>query len=653
MQKKRYTRVLDRPIFNKKGQVTLFIILGIVLLIILVLIILLQREIVTITPGKIIPDTKDKIENQITLCVREVGEEALFKIGLQGGYLEFSDQQLRDGNYVLQTPVTPTPYWAYGNTIEIPSLQSIKESVDTYIEENIESCVFPAGLLDEEFSYISQGTASSDTEFTNTQVLYNVDWEIDVQTKDGELVTKLLRHETESKIKFKDLYETATKVIEQEINSLKFEDITQDLIALEHPNVPVMGMEISCAEKKWPLLTVQNTLKELITTNIPQIKVSGTEIVDFPKELPYYQNHYVWDVGEDFSKNDVSVTFRYQENFPFSFQVTPHDGSFLRSGTQGGSDILSALCVQMWKFTYDVSYPVLMKVKDENSGFVFNTAFTVHLLRNNPNRNGFVEALNPNTIPTIAGEEFCSNRRIPMTILTSSVVDSPETGVSFSEPVEEVNISFTCIKHKCDMGSTLLDFDNRGYQAGFTRNFPFCVGGILRATKNGYKESWQRVLTENSKQVEIELTPLYQVPVQNVKVVYHNVENDIIGPAMAITQDETAIVTIKSIKKNEINKPFHESTIVTSASGLDVEGFSTFELLAGADFTYDIDVTVFKNDLFVAGYKGNWTVPWNDLQQSTQIIIHTIGKEMTPEESFGFISKLPSQSILVSKPELK
>ena len=631
MQKKRYSRVLDRPIFNKRGQVTLFIILGIVLLIILVLIILLQREIVTITPGKIIPEAKDKIENQITLCVQEVGEEALFKIGLQGGYLEFSDQQLRDGNYVLQTPVTPTPYWAYGNTIDIPTLQSIKQSVDTYIENNIESCVFPAGLQDEEFSYISQGTVTSDTEFTNSNVLYNVDWEIDVQTKDGELVTKLLRHETKSDIKFKDLYETATRIIEQEVNALKFEDITQDLIALEHPDVPVMGMEISCAEKKWALPTVQETLKELITTNIPQIKVSGTEIIDFPKEFPYYQNHYIWDVGEDFSKKDVSVTFRYQENFPFSFQVTPHDGSFLRSGTQGGSDILSALCVQMWKFTYDVSYPVLMKIKDDNSGFVFNTAFTVHLLRNNPSRESFVQALNPDLVSTIPGDDFCSNRRIPMTILTSSVVDSPETGVSFSEPVEGVNVSFTCIKHKCDMGSTVLDFDNRGYQAGFTRNFPFCVGGILRATKEGYKESWQRVLTENSKQVEIELTPLHLIPVQNVKIVSHDEKENGVGPATTLTEDETAIVTIKSLKKDEKNKPFHESTIVTSASGLDVEGFSNLELLAGADFTYDFDVTVFKNDLFIAGYKGNWTVQWDELQPNSQITIHTIGKDMTPE----------------------
>ena len=652
MQKKRYSRVLDRTIFNQKGQVTLFIILGIVLLIILVLIILLQKEIVTITPGKIIPEAKDKIETQITSCLQEVGEDALFIIGLQGGYLEFSDTQLRDGNYILQTPVNPTPYWAYGNTIEIPTLESIKQSVDKHIEEKIHDCVFPAGLQNEEFTFVPQGSITSNTEFTNNGVLFNVDWEIDVETKQGELVTKLLRHETESNIQFKNLYETAVEIINAEMQQLKFEDITQDLIALEHPDVPVNGIEVSCSEKTWPLFKVQSTLKELITLNIPQIKVSGTEIVNFPKELPYYQNHYVWDIGEDFSKEDVTVTFRYQDNFPFAFQVTPTDGIFLRSGTQGGSDILSNLCLQMWKFTYDVSYPVLMKVKDDKTNFVFNTAFTVHLLRNNPNREGFVEALNPNSIPTVPGEEFCSSRRIPMTILTTKVVDSPETGVSFSEPVDEVNVTFTCIKYKCDMGSSQLNFDNRAYQAGFTRNFPYCVGGILRTEKAGYKETWQRVLTENAKEIELELTPLHIVPDYKVRVVYHTVNNNVIGPATDITNDETVLISLKSLKQ-EKGKPFHESTLITSATGLDVEGFSNLELLSGADFTYDLDVSVLQNDLFIGGYKGNWTVSWDELKQTDQIIIHTIGKEMSPEESFEFISQLSSHSKLVTTPEIK
>ncbi len=380
--------------------------------------------------------------------------------------------------------------------------------------------------------------------------------------------------------------------------------------------------------------------------------MEGTNIVDFPKDFPYYQNHYIWDIG-DLEKEDITVTFRYDNTYPFTFQVTPSDGNILRSGSVGGNDLLSNICVQMWKFTYDVSYPVLVKVKDEESGYELNTAFTVHLIRNVGNREDTIIARNPAAFPTVSSEKFCSNARIPMTVTTSEVVNSEESGVFFTEPLEEVNVSFTCLKYRCDLGQTEFDFENTGYQAGFTRLFPHCIGGILRAEKQGYKEVWERVLTTNGKQVDLQLTPLIDIPVQNIRIVQHNLEGDDVSTGESVSQKALVMVKVTSQKKDETGKPFHESTFVTSKAGVEVEGYNNLQLLAKADFTYDLEVNVFEDDQFVSGYRGNWTAPWSSLEGNRNVVFHTIGKKDASEnENLAFIAGLKSHSAKVAGPEV-
>jgi hypothetical protein len=319
--------------------------------------------------------------------------------------------------------------------------------------------------------------------------------------------------------------------------------------------------------------------------------------------------------------------FNFDESYPHTFGVTPLSGGKMKSGQLGGSDMLSALCIQNWKFTYDMVYPVVVQVRDETTGYYLNTAFTVHVLQNLPNR-GEPVARPSYAVDTVTDEDYCKNMNIPMTVRTYEAVQNDEF-VDYRDDLGGVDISFTCLRYRCEMGPADSNFGNQGF-AGLTANFPYCVGGILRGEKEGYKEAWERVVTKPNTEIELNLAPLIKVPLEMVKVVKHTVYGDLVGPPTNLAAGQSALITMKYYTSENPNEPFHELTTVVSPDRESALG--EIELLAKADFTYELDVQVVDETKFIGGYKANWTINWDDLFQANEIVIHTVAKDNPSED---------------------
>ncbi len=641
---------------GKKAQVTIFIILGILLVLALILILAFKEEIVTFKPGELIPTSKGKVEQFISACIETAGNDAVEKVGIQGGYITIPNDIASDTSRHLQTsPFTQVPYWAYGATVDIPSLDEIKQQIDQYVETHVRDCLLQTEAFQETYTLIEKSPIQADTNIVNNKVIFNVRWNVEIRNQIGDVITELIEHSAESPIKLKKAYDTSVQIVQQEMQTLKLEDITQDLIALEHPNVPVAGMELQCRPKTWQVSTVKSTLQDLLRINLRQLKVKGTEFVEFPEEFPYYQNHYVWDMGDEFSQSDISVTFNYDNNYPFQFQVTPVKGNTMSSNMLGGGSLLSYLCVQNWKFTYDVVYPVLVKVRDDSTGYIFMTGMTVHLIRNMPNRGSFVMARPSNSLDFATDEKYCSDARVPMTVLTWEKVQNDAQGIYDTEPLSNVNVSLTCLKYRCEMGKTTFNFAQSGYQSGLSLNFPHCVGGIMRGEKNGYKEDWKRVVTEAGSQVDLYLTPLLKVPLPTFKVVKYAMDQPTTTPPQPLAADETALVQLTLRKPDDLpDTPFHQSTFTVSES-LDsrLAEQQNVELLAKADFTYELKIDLFDERKFIGGYRANWTVPWEQLQSVQEITFPVISTDGSEEAAFNLLTGLPQKSTLLPEPEIK
>ncbi len=648
---------------DKSGQVTIFIILGILLVLALVVVVFVKKEIMVIKPEEFVTTGKGPVEDYIAGCVKKLGEEALLRIGEQGGYVNLPIEIAQNSYVHLKTsPFSAVPYWAYGTTRAVPSLPAVEAQIDTHIQQNLRQCVFGPGAFTQTYQLIERSGIKADTEIADVRVIFDVRWEIEVQDKQGEKIKELVKHSAQSPVKLKRLYDTAARIVDDELRDLKLEDITQDLIALEHPSVPVFGFELSCSPKQWKIEDVKRALQDLLRVNIRQLKVKGTDIVDFPEELPYYQNHYIWDVGEDLAQKNVVVDFYYDNNYPFTFDVRPRSGSTLRSSplAAGSNPLLSAFCGQSWKFTYDVSYPVLISLTDKTTGYTLKTAVTVHLKRNIPNREETSQPFLPPLRETYSDQQFCDAQKIPLTISTSEFIDNGRD-VSFSAPLERVNITYNCLQYQCALGQTEYDYASMGDVAAKQVSVPYCANAIFRGQKAGYKDGWTNLATKAGARADIKLIPVLSFPAGNITIIKHDLlggktDGEQLGAVVPLDKDETAIIKLSSSQKDpKTNLPLTEATVVLSSElSADALKNQPFEFLAKADFAYTAEVTVLRGEKFVGGYKSQWIVPWEQLETAQKLTFHIVGKEDGGDvELFALFAELEEKSANLPLPQLE
>jgi len=640
--------------FSKRGQVTLFIILGLVILLALILIISLRQEILVFQPEEVAPTGKGRIENYVSACIQKLGEEALFLVGEQGGYVEVPPQVAEEATLHLQlNPLRAVPYWAYGVHSYIPSLAEIKEEIDFYIEDNLRSCLFADKPFQESYDIIEKGELRANTEIVDNKVVFNVQWDLEIRDKAGEIITQIQDYQAESPTKLKKMYEMAKKITEKELETLKLEDLTLDLLALEHPQVPFMGMKLGCTKEEWSVKEVKAQVQELLRLNLKQLKIAGTEYVEFPKELPYYENHYVWDLGEDFNSAEVSVSFDYAPSFPLFFQVTPQENGKLRSGVLGGTQQISFLCVQLWKFVYDLNFPLLVRVHDEESGANFEFAMMVHLVRNLPGRDQQISVVPSQTLTFLDSENYCAQRYLPVKIDTWQLVDNHKS-TYYREPLEDVELSFICLKYECAVGKSKFDSSNNLYQAGINANLPQCLGGILRGKKEGYLEDAVMFNPAINKSVELNLRPLVKIPLNKIKVEAHEFYGKEEMPGTAENLPEGTYALVRLIYKVEGQEVRRSEQVVGVITDAEILAEQFLEFYGQGDFTYDLEINLFDGEKIVGGYKGLWTPDSYALAQTRELIFPVLIKSGANEdEQLSIYQNLEEYSLNLGLPVIK
>jgi hypothetical protein len=714
MEKKRLFVGLDRGIFKifpaKQAQVTVFIILGILLLLAFGLIYVVKTEVITFNPEELAVFQKGNVEDYLSACIQQLGEEAIFKIGQQGGYLELPPEISGDpGRNLVTSPLTKVPFWAYQDKTSIPPLSDIKIRIDNYIQDNLRNCIFQFTPFMQQYDFLEKSSITANTEIVENKVIFNVHWDIDIRNKAGERVTETIEHLAESPIKLKKAYDTAKLITEREMGELKLEDITQDLLALEHPLVPVSGFEMSCDKKEWEVMQAEVTFREMLHINLAQLQIKGTQVIEYPESLPYYQSHYLWDLGQDFQQSQISAYFQYDNytNYPYYFSVTPRSGSKLLSNSVTGGDVASFLCMQNWKFNYDLIYPILVNVRDETTGYVFKIGMTVNLQHNYPNKQ--ITSNFPTstfTLPTSAtydSTEFCKNARIPLAVNTFQKVENSFNGVYFREPLEKVNVSYNCLKFSCPFGITEYDYLGKGDVSGYGTNVPYCAGAIVRGEKEGFKPDWIRIIPDGKSTVELNLIPLKKIPLTKIKILKQEfLSPQQVGAGVPLSKGEWAtikiyfddkkmaeslpswvlnetandtnvtisvppeseLLTIPANYANLISKGWggnhdHESFITLSPGVEDPElSEQTLDLLAEADYAYGVEINLFRQNgeegALIGGYRYNWTVPWNQLAYAQEITFNVLTIPNLPEmEQLEFMNNLGQSSLYATAPKIK
>jgi len=644
---------------KKRGQITVFIIVGLLILLTYFLLSYYGKE--SIEERELINPEFIPVQEYVETCTKTIAREAIDIIGVNGGYITFPERVKSNPNSYLQlSPIDAmkNPYWWYDGRFAIPPLDYLKKQISDYTKEHIPECINNFSSFYNKYTIINLGDFDVITEIGEEDVTVKTIYPIVIKDKFNKTLAELQNYIITIPIRLKKVHELASEIMEREKKDYFIEKKTIDLISMDDQKIPTTGIEISCGKKRWETQKVEDRLKSLLQVNLPYIKIQGTNFnpnsIITPYQLQdtnpyseqdtynesYYFYHYIWDIT-DIQYSNMHVSFGYDRKWPMLFYPRPSKGKYMEANPERGAEMLSLICLQIWHFTYDIVYPVKVTIVDDktenNERYTFTYAFKAQINHLKPETSNFaVEAFD--TRDTYLEEEYCADLDNEIEILAQDKI----SGAAISK----ANITFTCGRYHCDIGQTEPNWDNSGIPS-LKKKFPYCSNGIVRASKDDYEETemfiqtGRRLDTDPNENIgnsyTLEMTP---VKFFNFTVVKHKLLNNGLTGAAQLEKNEKAMLTIKNADEK-----------FQSYGAYPLE--EPLKLLAKKDFTYDIEIFIMDNSTITGGYKNKWAVNWNyapnpldsPARLGNNITFHVIEKDFANEEDqYKFFAALQKNS---------
>ncbi|MBU2104519.1 MAG: hypothetical protein KKF67_01960 [Nanoarchaeota archaeon] len=465
---------------NNRGQLTIFIIIGIFIVGAAVTFFVFKDRIF----AKELSAEMQPVYTTFLSCLEEDVLEGADLLESQAGYIELPDFEA-GSNYMpfgsqLNFLGNPIPYWYYvsGNNIQkeqVPSVNDMEKQLANYLDSKIRNCVFDS-YYDNGFE-INLGEPSAGVDIKGDLIAVNMNMDLSI-TK-GESSASVSNHKIDVNSKLGTLYDSAREIYDKEQKEMLLENYAVDTLRLY---APVDGVELTCSPLTWSADEVFNNLQDAVEANTLALKVSGGDYSLKTLEDKYF----VID-----SDVNADVRFLTSKNWASSFEVAPSEGSVLIAepvGNQPGLGVLG-FCYVPYHFVYSVRYPVLVQIFSGDEIFQFPVAVVVE--GNKPR-----EALDSSAVGVVEDSQICENKN---TLTKVSTYDSK------LNPVES-EISYECFGSICDIGKTdkgLLDAE-----------FPQCVNGYIVSRTDGFKEARYLYSAIDEGSAEIILDKLYETDVQ-------------------------------------------------------------------------------------------------------------------------------------------
>ena len=430
---------------NKKGQLTIFIIIAVVLVAAVALYFLLSG---TLSQAQI-PASIEPAYTSFLSCLEDDTLTGINILESQAGYIVLPKFELGSHYYPFNSQFdflgSSVPYWYYvsGNGLQkeqVPSKEEMEYDLKNFIDNKIRECNLR--------TYYEQGFVVSmeepDADVTINDNNVDVNLKMDMTIEKGNDTAVVKNHNKIVSSNLGALYDSAKKIYDYEQKNFFLENYSIDALRLY---APVDGVEISCSPKIWNADKVFDDLDTAIEQNTI---VLGSGLGN---------GYYKVDVPVD-----EDVRFLNYKKWPSTFEVAPSEDSILMAspvGNQQGLGILG-FCYVPYHFVYNVRYPVLVQVQKEDEIFQFPMAVVIE--GNKPR-----EPLSASAAE-IGVPDLCQYKNTLLEVHAYDVNLAPV----------DADISYKCFSETCNIGST-----ERGI---LKDNFPQCVNGYVVAKAQGYDD---------------------------------------------------------------------------------------------------------------------------------------------------------------------
>lgn len=190
----------------KRGQISIFILISLVILIAFSFIIYLNSsEKAEVEISKIV--SIEPIELFVNLCLNEIAEKGVYVIGLQGGY--YDGDSLNEEN-----PVVKIPYYWYEQEDKMPSKEIIQEELTEYVELNLLSCIDDFKSLKEQGYTFTVGEIEAESLISEEDVIVTINFPIEAIS--GNNVFNLNEFSTQINFDFNEKYNLVKQIMEEQ-----------------------------------------------------------------------------------------------------------------------------------------------------------------------------------------------------------------------------------------------------------------------------------------------------------------------------------------------------------------------------------------------------------------------------------------------------
>lgn len=456
-----------------KAQVSVYIIIGIIIaLLIIFTVTVINQQNESNIPQELLP-----VFSYYESCMQSEANTAI-KLAGEGGGRVFISDYVPGSEYApfashLNFLGSPVKYWysVEGNGLikeNIPSKNQIEDEISEYVQQGISNCNFDY-FYSQGFN-VSRDSATVETSITDNKVEVTVRAPLTV-ARDEESSKKTV-YNIEISSKLGKFYNLAKEIYDEEKTTSFLEDYAVDTL---YNYAPVSGIEIQCAPKIWLTGDVTNSIKEGLQNNINTIKLKG----DYYKIQDKKREYFVHD-----KPVDESVNFLYSTNWPSRIEIQGDgvDQELMVSeavGTQAGLGVLG-FCYIPYHFVYDVKFPVLIQIYNEDELFQFPV---VVIIDKNVARN----AIQGGTPAEEDEFDLCEFRTKDLTVNLYDSNLNPVNG----------NVSFECFDQRCRLGETK--------QGTLRASAPACVNGYIQVRANGFAEKKQLFSTNTASTAEVVL----------------------------------------------------------------------------------------------------------------------------------------------------
>jgi hypothetical protein len=198
---------------GKKGQVTIFIIVGIVILGIVLGMVYVSQYLVK-EELKVIEEeagelfmTTSLVKMFVENCLERVGEEGIFYLGWQGGYYQ-ADYRHVDFSSVL------VPYFYYLDNYYLPDKEVVAEELSSYIMDNLDKCINNFEVYKERGAVISEDNLVVKSEIVPGKILIEAEYPIKIKRAGAAIA--LDRFLAEVELDFNEIYNQVSLSLEEQ-----------------------------------------------------------------------------------------------------------------------------------------------------------------------------------------------------------------------------------------------------------------------------------------------------------------------------------------------------------------------------------------------------------------------------------------------------